>query len=78
VASLGVAAVALSLGHAPLALVAAGGWSILTARFCARRLRRTSHAPGHVAEMVATSALIPPLSVFWRLYGAWKFRVPFA
>jgi hypothetical protein len=30
-----------------------------------------------VAEMVVTSALIPPLSVFWRLYGALKFRVFF-
>jgi len=50
----------------------------MTGRFCARRLRGTSRSPGHVAEMVATSALIPPLSVFWRLFGAWKFRVPFA
>jgi hypothetical protein len=30
-----------------------------------------------VAEMVLTSALIPFLSVFWRLYGALKFRVWF-
>jgi len=60
-----------------LAASAAGAWALLTARFCARRLRRTSRAPRHVAEMVATSVLIPPLSVFWRLYGAWKFRVPF-
>ncbi len=52
-------------------------WAVLTARFCARRLRRTSRAPRHVAEMVVTSALIPPLSVFWRLYGACKFRVLF-
>lgn len=59
-------------------LVAAAGavvWAVLTAEFCLRRLRRTSRAPGHVAEMVFTSILIPPLSLFWRLYGAWKFRV---
>jgi len=41
------------------------------------RLRGTSHAPGHIAEMAVTSALIPPLSVFWRLRGAVKFRVLF-
>jgi hypothetical protein len=49
----------------------------LTARFCARRLRHASIAPRHVIEMAVTSALIPPLSVFWRLFGALKFRVVF-
>ena len=52
-------------------------WAALTARFIARRLRGTSKAPSHVAEMVVTSLLIPPLSVFWRLVGALKFRVAF-
>jgi len=42
-----------------------------------RRLRRTSHAPAHVWEMLATSVLIPFLSVYWRLRGALRFRVPF-
>ena len=64
-------------GWRPVALAAAGLWAGLTARFCLLRLRRTSRAPAHVAEMVATSAVIPYLSVFWRLYGAWKFRVLF-
>ena len=32
---------------------------------------------GHVAEMVVTSALIPPLSVFWRVRGALQFSVFF-
>ena len=77
VVSLGTAAVSAGLGHYRLALAVLSVWAVLTARFCARRLRRTSRAPRHVAEMVATSALIPPLSVFWRMYGAWKFRVPF-
>ncbi len=63
----------------PWTAAAAGlGWMVLYARFCYRRLRGTSHAPAHVAEMIATSVLIPPLSVFWRLYGACKFRVLFA
>jgi hypothetical protein len=30
-----------------------------------------------VAEMVVTSAAIPPLSIFWRLRGAVRFRVAF-
>ncbi len=64
-------------GHPAWTVVPAAVWLVLTARFCARRLRGTSHAPGHVAEMVVTSALIPPLSVFWRLWGAVRFRVWF-
>lgn len=54
-----------------------GVWGALTARFAARRLRGTSHAPAHVAEMIATSIVIPPLSLFWRLRGALAFRVWF-
>jgi glycosyltransferase involved in cell wall biosynthesis len=65
------------LGQSALALTAAGVWLLLTGRFCVRRLRRTSHAPYHVAEMVLTSALIPSLSLFWRIRGAFKFRVLF-
>ncbi|MCC7024137.1 MAG: glycosyltransferase [Thermomicrobiales bacterium] len=52
-------------------------WSALTLEFAARRLRGTSRAPSHVAEMLVTSAAIPPLAVFWRLRGAVQFRVPF-
>lgn len=75
-ALVGVAAGAAA-GRRRLAAGSAAAWALLTGRFCARRLRRTSRAPGHVAEMVVTSALIPPLSVFWRLRGALKYRVPF-
>ena len=57
--------------------IALAAWVLLTARFCRRRLEQTSRAPGHIIEMIVTSALIPPLSVFWRLYGALKFRVLF-
>ncbi len=64
--------------YSPLLTVAGGAaWLALTARFCASRLARTSRAPAHVLEMMVTSALIPPLSVFWRLRGAWHFRVLF-
>lgn len=64
-------------GQAVLAIGGAGLWLWLTGQFCGQRLRQTSHAPRHVAEMLATSALIPPLAVFWRLRGACKFRVFF-
>jgi GT2 family glycosyltransferase len=52
-------------------------WLALTARFIARRLRGTSRAPRDVADMVITSAVIPLLAVYWRLAGAWRFRVAF-
>ena len=52
-------------------------WAKLTADFIARRLHGTSRRPSHVAEMVVTSALIPPLAVFWRLRGAIAYRVRF-
>lgn len=64
-------------GHTGLALGAGALWCLLTGRFCLHRLRNTSRHLNHVAEMVVTSALIPPLAVFWRLFGAIKFRVIF-
>ena len=41
------------------------------------RLRHTALGPAHVVEMLVTSALIPFLSVYWRLRGAIRFRVLF-
>lgn len=71
-------AIAAAVLRAPLIGIAAGaGWFLLTARFCAQRLRGTRRTPSHIAEMVVTSALIPPLSIYWRLRGALKYRVPF-
>jgi len=49
----------------------------LTVRFCLQRLDQTSRERRHVAEMLVTSVLIPPLSIFWRIRGAIKFRVFF-
>ncbi len=59
------------------AAAAASAWLLMTAHFCLRRLRYTSRAPRHVAEMAVTSVVIPPLALFWRLRGALKFRVLF-
>ena len=60
-------------------LAAASGalWTGLTGQFIANRLRGTSREPAHLLEMAATSVAIPPLAVFWRLYGAVRFRTPF-
>jgi glycosyltransferase involved in cell wall biosynthesis len=52
-------------------------WLLSTAAFCLIRLKGTSKHLRHIAEMVATSVLIPPLAVFWRLRGALKFKVFF-
>ena len=57
--------------------IAAAIWFWRTGQFCRRRLQGTSHHPAHIAEMIVTSAAIPPLAVYWRLRGAVAFRVPF-
>ena len=65
-------------GLGGIGLAAALCWAALTARFCRQRLRGTVTNASHVAEMVVTSILIPPLAVFWRLVGALRFRTGFA
>lgn len=62
-------------GTPELAISAALVWLYMTGRFCVRRLKHTSKAPSHIAEMIVTSILIPPLAVFWRAVGAIRFRV---
>jgi hypothetical protein len=61
-----------------MAMLAGAIWIALTARLCMRRLSGTTKTPSHVAEMIVTSALIPPLAVFWRIAGAIRYRVRFA
>jgi glycosyltransferase involved in cell wall biosynthesis len=75
--ALAAAVVGAALGAWSVAVAGVGVWLVLTAVFCARRLRGTSRAPRHVAEMIATSAVIPLLSIGWRLRGALRYRVPF-
>lgn len=76
---LAVAALLLALltSSAALGLAAGLAWLALTARLCLRRLHGTAKTPSHIAEMIVTSALIPPLAVFWRLAGAIRYRVRF-
>ncbi len=57
--------------------LAALAWLALTVRLFLRRLHGTSRHPLHLLDLALTSALIPPLSVYWRLRGAVRFRVWF-
>ena len=77
VAALLALALGLASGEPGVAAGAGLAWLALTARFCAARLRGASKAPAHVLEMMITSAAIPPLAVFWRAVGAWRYRVVF-
>lgn len=74
VAALLVLVLALGVGHVVAAALAGAVWTLMTGRFCLQRLRHTSKSPLHVVEMLLTSALIPPLAVFWRAVGALRFR----
>lgn len=75
--ALALAAAGVAGRSAPVASLGAIAWFAQTAWLAGSRLRGTSHAPAHVVEMTLTSALIPLLSVYWRLRGAARFRVLF-
>lgn len=68
---------ALLSGHAEIAFGMALLWAVLILDFALLRLRQTRRTPGHVLEMIVTSIVIPYLSVFWRLAGAFSYRVWF-
>lgn len=78
VAVLLLAIIATAAGSPALAGIGVLAWLVLTVRLCRRRLQGTSHSARHVAEIVVTSVLIPPMAVFWRLTGALRYRVRFA
>lgn len=65
------------LGQRRTALAALGAWTVMTVTFCGSRLSGTARTPAHVSEMLVTSAVIPPLAVYWRIRGAIRFRVFF-
>ncbi len=58
-----------------IALVCLSIWLYLMIAFILKRLTNASLSFKHVVEMIATSLLIPFVSVFWNLYGAIKFKV---
>jgi GT2 family glycosyltransferase len=77
VAALLAGATGLAIGHEILAVTGAGAWLVLTGIFCIGRLRGKANTVSHVADMLVTSALIPPVAVFWRMLGAVRYRVRF-
>lgn len=77
VASMGMAASGAVAHRRRVCISGIAFWGALTTRFCRRRLAGASHRPDHVADMIVTSVVIPPLSIFWRLRGAFRFRVAF-
>ncbi len=77
VALVPVACLLMLFGQRAAALTAAAVALGLILAFTVRRLRDTALTPAHMLEMLATSALIPFLSVYWRLRGALHFKVWF-
>lgn len=70
--------IALSASISDQLIVAIGAmasWLIMMGKLWFTRLKDTSHQLTHVLEMLVTSIVIPPLAIFWRLFGAVKFRV---
>jgi GT2 family glycosyltransferase len=78
VATLLLAVLGAAAGAPMLAIAGAAAWCVLTLQMILRRLRGTTRSASHIAEMAVTSALIPPLAVYWRMAGAIRFRVRFA
>jgi glycosyltransferase involved in cell wall biosynthesis len=72
-AALVASPLALLAGFPWLSLGATVVWLAFTFEFAWRRLRRTSKSPSHIADMLFTSALIPSLSLYWRLVGLWRY-----
>jgi hypothetical protein len=62
-------------GQKIIAFICLAAWLYLTVALILKRLSNASLSFKHVTEMVATSLLIPFISVFWNLYGAIKFKV---
>jgi hypothetical protein len=65
------------VGSGGLAAVCASLAALPVGRLAARRLRGTSPAWRHRAEVLLTSLAIPFVAVYWRLRGAIRFRVLF-
>lgn len=72
-----LAVILLATGRFQAAAWLGAATVLLMLTFAWQRLRHTSHRADHVLEMLCTSALIPFLSVYWRLRGALHFRVFF-
>ncbi len=66
--------VAAQLAGRPVAADAALTlWALMTLYFLGRRLQNSAFSLRNLAELIVTSVVIPPLSIFWRLVGASRF-----
>jgi glycosyltransferase involved in cell wall biosynthesis len=68
---------ALLAGRRRLAASLLALWLTLAGRFFVQRARGKQRSAAHLLDLAVTSALIPPVAVYWRLRGAWTFRVLF-
>ena len=68
---------ALAMGESVAAIAAGTTWLFLTGWFGVERFAAIPGSTGHIAETILASVLTPPLTVFWRLTGAIRFRVFF-
>lgn len=57
-----------------LSFVFLTAYIILSVLFIWKRLSKTSLSPNHIIEMVITSLIIPFASLFWNIYGAFKYK----
>jgi glycosyltransferase involved in cell wall biosynthesis len=48
-------------------------WLVATLAFAGMRLKGSRWTLSHILEMLVTSALIPPLSLYWRVVGLLRF-----
>jgi len=72
-----ISIIAFGKGNDTLGLICLAAWLGMSGYFCYKRLKSTALTLSHVLEMAWTSLWIPFLSIYWRLYGAFKFRVVF-
>lgn len=67
----------LVAGWTTIAAWSLAAWCLVTGSIARRRLRGTSRAPAHIAEMLVTSAVLPIASFYWGIRGAIRYRVLF-
>lgn len=72
-ASLLLALLLFATGRTSAAVPALALWAALSLAFFLRRLLSSALSPRNFAELLLTSFLIPPLSLFWRAVGAARF-----
>lgn len=68
--------IALQARRPRLAAFASLVWIGGTAEFACRRIAPGPRTPAEITAMIVTSAVIPPVAVFWRAVGELRCRVP--